>query len=160
MLASRARGAPIWSAATKGSASNIEPASTAKKPTTNSPPSCGSKTRSIGPKPSPFIAPNPRQPPPVALPPRPRARTADPPQSLPPNPQARVSGRVPELKAQRAWQPLRRTVTDMPRRAEVSLAANKRYLDSLASTQVSTPLGERILSAQENFCNFPQSTPI
>jgi len=80
--------------------------------------------------------------PPVALPPSPRARTADPPQSLPPNPQARVSGRVPELKAQRAWQPLRRTVTDMPRRAEVSRAANKRYLDALASTQLSTPLGE------------------
>src|SRR4029077_15590576 len=43
---------------------------------------------------------------------------------------------------QRAWQPLRRTVMDMPRRAEVSRAANKRYLDALASTQVALPLGQ------------------
>ncbi len=30
----------------------------------------------------------------------------------------------------------------MPRRAEVSRAANRRYLDALASTQVGTPLGQ------------------
>jgi len=79
---------------------------------------------------------------PVTLPPTPRASTPCPPQSLPLNPQERVSGRVPELKVQRAWRPLRRSVTDLPRRAEVSCAANKRYLDALASTHVATPLGE------------------
>jgi len=33
---------------------------------------------------------------------------------------------APEQKVQRAWRPLRRTVTDLLRRAEVSRAANKR----------------------------------
>jgi len=42
---------------------------------------------------------------------------------------------VPEVKPQRAWQPLRRSVTDLPRRAEVSRAANKRYLEALASIE-------------------------
>jgi hypothetical protein len=79
---------------------------------------------------------------PAPLPPSPRARTSHPPQSLPPNPGARVTGRVPELKPQRAWQPLRRSVTDLPRRAQVSRAANQRYLDALASTCVGTPLGQ------------------
>jgi hypothetical protein len=79
---------------------------------------------------------------PKPLGPTPRCRSAQPPRSLPPNAQARVTNRVPDLKAQRAWQPLRRTVTDLPRRAEVSRAANKRYLDALASTQVGTPLGQ------------------
>jgi len=86
-----------------------------------------------------------KEPPPapaIQLPPSPRARTATPPQSLPANPRARVTGRVPESKAQRAWQPLRRSVTDLPRRAQVSRAANKRYLDALACTFVGTPLGQ------------------
>ena len=63
------------------------------------------------------------------------------PQSLPPNPRVRVTGRVPALKAQRAWRPLRRSVTDLPHRAKISPAANQRYLDALASTQASIPLG-------------------
>ncbi|MEK7675099.1 MAG: hypothetical protein AAB676_04590 [Verrucomicrobiota bacterium] len=79
---------------------------------------------------------------PASLPPSPRARTTAPPQSLPPNPPARVTGRVPEVKPRRAWQPLRRSVTDLPRRAEVSRAANRRYLDARASTQVGPPLGQ------------------
>ena len=79
---------------------------------------------------------------PAPLPPSPRSRSVTPPRSLPPNPQARVTGRVAETKPQRAWQPLRRSVTDLPRRAEVSRAANGRYLDALASTQVGTPLGQ------------------
>jgi len=59
-------------------------------------------------------------------------------------PQARVQANscVPDDKPQRAWQPLRRTVMDLPRRAQVSRAANKRYLDALASTQAGTPLGQ------------------
>lgn len=78
---------------------------------------------------------------PHPLPPSPRARTATPPHP-PINLQARLTTCVPDPKPQRAWQPLRRSVTDLPRRAEVSRAANKRYLDALASTQVGTPLGE------------------
>jgi hypothetical protein len=79
---------------------------------------------------------------PAPLPPSPRARTATPPQALPPNPARRITGRVPHDQPQRAWRPLRRSVTDLPRRAEVSRAANKRYLDALASTQLGTPLGQ------------------
>lgn len=79
---------------------------------------------------------------PASLPPTPRTRRPAPPQSLPPNPQVRVTSRVPEVKPRRAWRPLRRSVTDLPRRAEVSRAANRRYLDALASTQVGTPLGQ------------------
>ena len=80
--------------------------------------------------------------PPARLPPSPLARTATPPHSLPPDARVRANSCVPEQKPQRAWRPLRRTVTDLPRRAEVSRAANKRYLDALASTQVGTPLGQ------------------
>ncbi len=76
--------------------------------------------------------------------PNPRARSAKAPQSLPPNPRVRITGRVPDLKPQRAWQPLRRTVSDLPRRAEISRAANRRYLHALASTQVGTPLGQAV----------------
>ena len=77
-------------------------------------------------------------------PPQPTARAgpARPPAHLPPNPKARLTQRAPELKPQRAWQPLRRSVMDMPRRAELSRAANRRYLDALASTQLGTPLGQ------------------
>ena len=41
----------------------------------------------------------------------------------------------------RRWQPLRRSVTDMSRRAQVSRAANARYLEALASTRETQPLG-------------------
>src|SRR5207253_769086 len=41
----------------------------------------------------------------------------------------------------RKWQRLRRSVVDMPRRAEVSRAANLRYLEALASTRGTQPLG-------------------
>jgi hypothetical protein len=47
----------------------------------------------------------------------------------------------PVTKSPRRWQRLRRSVTDMPRRAEVSRAANNRYLEALASTQGTEPLG-------------------
>lgn len=38
------------------------------------------------------------------------------------------------------WRMLRRSLADLPRRAEVSRASNQRYLDALASTTGSTPL--------------------
>ena len=79
-----------------------------------------------------------------ALPPSSHARSAHPPQSLPPDARPRTNTCVPDPKPQRAWRPLRRTVLDLPRRAEVSRAANKRYLDALASTQVATPLGQMV----------------
>jgi hypothetical protein len=47
-------------------------------------------------------------------------------------------------KPPRRWQRLRRTVTDMPRRAEVSRAANGRYLEALASTRGTEPLGAAV----------------
>jgi hypothetical protein len=71
----------------------------------------------------------------VQLPPTPRAKTPNPPQRMPAKPSPPSTGQ------KRSWQRLRRTVADMPRRAEVSRAANKRYLDALASTQISDPLG-------------------
>jgi len=78
---------------------------------------------------------------PTPLPPTPRARSTTP--SPPPlSPQARITSCVPDAQPQRAWRPLRRTVTDLPRRAQVSRAANQRYLDALASTHVGTPLGQ------------------
>ena len=77
-------------------------------------------------------------------PPTPRCRTAAAPKSLAPGLRVRVNTCVPEQKPQRSWQALRRTVSDLPRRAEVSRAANKRYLDALASTQGGTPLGEMV----------------
>jgi hypothetical protein len=48
----------------------------------------------------------------------------------------------------RQWQRLRRSVVDMPRRAEVSRAANARYLEALASTRGTEPLG----GAMKNLC--------
>ena len=81
---------------------------------------------------------------PACRPPTPRCRTAAAPKSLAPGLRVRVNTCVPEQKPQRSWQALRRTVSDLPRRAEVSRAANKRYLDALASTQVGTPLGEMV----------------
>ena len=64
------------------------------------------------------------------------------PKSMPTQAPVRANSCVPDDKPQRAWQPLRRTVMDLPRRAQVSRAANNRYLDALASTQASTPLGQ------------------
>jgi hypothetical protein len=78
---------------------------------------------------------------PAALPPK-HTRSAIPSKSMPPDSRVRANSCVPEQKPQRAWQPLRRTVMDLPRRAEVSRAANKRYLDALASTQAAVPLGQ------------------
>lgn len=43
-----------------------------------------------------------------------------------------------------SWRMLRRSLTDLPRRAEVSRASNKRYLDALASTTGSTPLSKLV----------------
>jgi hypothetical protein len=78
---------------------------------------------------------------PAPPPPSPRTHSLTPAPSLPPTP-AVLANRVPQAKPARAWQPLRRSVTDLPRRAEVSRAANKRYLEALASTHVGTPLAE------------------
>ena len=81
---------------------------------------------------------------PTPFPPTPRSRAPNPPQSLPSDLRVRANTCVPEVKPRRAWQPLRRSVTDLPRRAEVSRAANKRYLEALASTQVGIPLGQAV----------------
>jgi hypothetical protein len=42
----------------------------------------------------------------------------------------------------KAWRPLRRGIADLQRRAEVSQAANERYLDALAAVHDTTPLRE------------------
>jgi hypothetical protein len=42
----------------------------------------------------------------------------------------------------RQWQRLRRSIVDLPRRAEVSRAANHRYLQAIASTQGNTSLAQ------------------
>jgi hypothetical protein len=42
------------------------------------------------------------------------------------------------------WRPLRRGIADIYRRAQVGQASNERYLDALAGTDTSTPLGELI----------------
>jgi hypothetical protein len=49
-----------------------------------------------------------------------------------------------DSKGKAQWRPLRRGVADVRRRAEVSQASNQRYLDALAATDTSTPLGELI----------------
>jgi len=64
------------------------------------------------------------------------------PQTMAPSLRRTLNARVPDLKPRRAWQALRRSVSDMPRRAEVSRAANRRYLDALASTSASLPLAQ------------------
>jgi hypothetical protein len=48
----------------------------------------------------------------------------------------------PHSKTQ--WRPLRRGIADIYRRAQVGQASNDRYLDALAATDTSTPLGELI----------------
>jgi hypothetical protein len=52
--------------------------------------------------------------------------------------------RAPETRpdARKAWYPLRRGVADLYRRAEISRAANERYLTALASAHDITPLAE------------------
>jgi hypothetical protein len=52
--------------------------------------------------------------------------------------------RAPENKPDAApsWQPMRKGVADLHRRAEVSQAANDRYLQALASVEDTTSLGE------------------
>ena len=52
--------------------------------------------------------------------------------------------RAPENKPDAApsWQRMRKGVADLPRRAEVSQAANDRYLQALASVEDTTSLGE------------------
>src|SRR5262249_7963012 len=40
------------------------------------------------------------------------------------------------------WRPLRKGIADLHRRAEVSQQANDRYLESLATVEATTPLGE------------------
>jgi hypothetical protein len=47
-------------------------------------------------------------------------------------------------KPPRQWQRLRRSVADMRRRAQVSRAANRRYLEALASTRGTQPLGAAV----------------
>ena len=53
-----------------------------------------------------------------------------------------VAGPEPRLR----WQRLRRGVADLWRRAQVSQAANNRYLDALASVTGKTPLREEALA--------------
>jgi hypothetical protein len=52
--------------------------------------------------------------------------------------------RTPESRpdAPMAWYPLRRGVADLYRRAEISRAANERYLTALAAASLTTPLAE------------------
>jgi hypothetical protein len=47
-----------------------------------------------------------------------------------------------EPRGDKEWRPLRRGIADLHRRAQVSQAANDRYLDALAAVNTSTPLGE------------------
>ncbi|MBF0421827.1 MAG: hypothetical protein HQL73_02420 [Magnetococcales bacterium] len=44
--------------------------------------------------------------------------------------------------APRAWLPMRKGIADLHRRAEVSQAANNRYLQAIASVEDTTSLGE------------------
>jgi hypothetical protein len=56
----------------------------------------------------------------------------------------RTSERDPNGPA--SWRPLRRTVADVPRRAEVCQGATHRHLEALASIKVATPLGQQARS--------------
>jgi hypothetical protein len=47
-----------------------------------------------------------------------------------------------QTKGKRMWLPLRKGVADIRRRAQVSQAANARYLEALADVQATVPLGE------------------
>lgn len=50
----------------------------------------------------------------------------------------RPRGDAPDAKLE--WQPMRQGIADLHRRAEVSQAANARYLDALSAVDDSTPL--------------------
>jgi len=52
----------------------------------------------------------------------------------------RAAGKVPG--GPRCWQPMRKGVADLNRRAQISQACNERYLNGLASIRVDRPLGE------------------
>ncbi len=52
----------------------------------------------------------------------------------------RASERDPQGKL--AWRVMRRALADLPRRCEVSAAANNRYLTALASASTKTPIGQ------------------
>jgi hypothetical protein len=60
------------------------------------------------------------------------------------NPKDFRSWRTSELnpKGQKRWRILRRTVVDVPRRAEVSRAATHRHLEALAVVELKTPLAQ------------------
>jgi hypothetical protein len=60
------------------------------------------------------------------------------------DPRPFVAYRKPQGQPDRrpAWLPLRKSIVDLPRRAEVSDKANQRYLEALASVDTSTPLGQ------------------
>lgn len=49
-----------------------------------------------------------------------------------------------EPEGEKAWRPLRKSVVDMSRRAEVSQQVNDRYADALASLDTTAPLGELV----------------
>jgi hypothetical protein len=49
-----------------------------------------------------------------------------------------------EPQGEKDWRPLRRTVADLPRRAQVSRAACERHLEALAAVECTTPLGETV----------------
>src|SRR6266699_6242103 len=59
--------------------------------------------------------------------------------------------RTPETRphAPMAWYPLRRGVADLYRRAQISRAANERYLTALAAASVTTPLAEEAVKVCE-----------
>ena len=52
------------------------------------------------------------------------------------------NSQTPGQSKTRRWQRLRRSIVDLARRAEVSRAANRRYLQALASTQGNIALGQ------------------
>jgi hypothetical protein len=47
-----------------------------------------------------------------------------------------------DAAGKRTWRPLRKGVADVRRRAQISDAANKRYLDALAEVEATEPLGK------------------
>jgi hypothetical protein len=56
------------------------------------------------------------------------------------------SFRSPEGKpeVEKSWMPMRKGIADLHRRAEVSQAANDRYLDAMVSVENTTPLGKLV----------------
>ena len=69
--------------------------------------------------------------------------------------------RTPETRpdAPRAWYPLRRGVADLYRRAQISKAANERYLTALAAAYVVTPLAEEAAKVCEPARRDPTPLP-